>query len=150
MHRRLLPLLLVLVAVLAGCGEDDASVVYLERVDAAQRTFADRVQRIGAGVTATSSPQQDRRTLERFERALDDVVAELGAIAPPGEVRGLHGRLVGALAAYERDVASVVRAIDGDSPSRLRAAQRELQRATADVDGEIDRTTAAINDALRG
>ncbi len=134
----------------AGCGEDDASIVYLERVDAAQRTFAERVGRIGAGVTATSSPQQDRRTLRRFEGALDDVVAELRAIAPPGEVRALHGRLIGALADYERDVASVVRAIDGDSPARLRAAQRELQRATTDVDDRIDRTTAEINDVLRG
>jgi hypothetical protein len=44
----------------------------------------------------------------------------------------------------------VVRALDGDSPARLRAAQRELKQATSDVDGEINRTTAAINDALRG
>jgi hypothetical protein len=153
MARRLLRLLLVaaaLAAGLSGCGEDDGSVAYLERVDATQRAFADRVRRLSAGVTATSSARQDRRTLARFEQALDDVVADLGAIAPPDEVRALHARLVAALAAYERDVATVVRAIDGDSPARLRAAQRELQRATTDVDGEIDRTTAAINDALRG
>jgi hypothetical protein len=153
MPRRLLALLVAaaaLAAGLAGCGEDDRSIAYLERVDGAQRAFAERVQRLSAGVTPTSSAQQDRRTLARFEQALDDVIAELRAIAPPGEVRGLHARLVGALSGYEREVATVVRAIDGESPARLRAAQRELQRATSDVDDEIDRTTVAINDALRG
>jgi uncharacterized protein YceK len=153
MPGRLRPLLVVVLAVaalLSGCGEDERHTAYVERVDAAQRAFADRVEELSEGVTATSSARQDRATLARFEQALDEVVGELRAIAPPGEVRGLHARLVAALAGYERDVAGVVRALDGDSPARLRAAQRELQQATSDVDGEINRTTAAINDALRG
>jgi len=153
MRRRPLALLAALAALgagLPGCGGDEGSEAYVERVDRAQRTFAERVDALATQVTPTSSAQADRRTLRRFEAALDEVVGDLRAISPPGEVRGLHARLVGALAAYEREVADVRRALDGDSPARLRAAQRDLARATTDVDGEISRTTAAINDTLRG
>jgi len=155
MRRRPLALLAAVAALAAGlaaCGGDEGAraEAYVERVDRAQETFARRIDALATQVTPTSSAQADRRTLRRFEAALDEVVGELRAISPPGEVRGLHARLVGALAEYERQVAEVRRALDGDSPARLRAAQRELARATTDVDGEISRTTAAINDALRG
>jgi DNA-binding ferritin-like protein len=144
------PAALAAALALTGCGEGGGEGAYVERVDRAQREFAERVTQLSGDITATSTVAEDRRTLRRFEAALDEVVGDLRAIRPPGEVRPLHERLVRALAGYEREVAEAVRALDGSSPARVRDAQRELADAATDVDDEITRTTAAINDALRG
>ena len=148
---RLAPVVALAVALpLGGCGEDERAGAYVERIDRAQTTFAQRIGELSRDITATSSAREDRRTLRRFEAALDAVVADLRAIHPPGEVRPLHARLVAALAAFEREVDQAVRALAGSSPARLREAQRQLAAAATDVDDEITETTAAINDALRG
>jgi hypothetical protein len=153
----MLPLLaaLALVCAIASCGggastDNDGDNRYVERVNKAQQDFAARVDELSQGITKTSSAARDRRTLESFEQAVDEVGGDLRAIKPPGRVRELHARLVSAVDGYGDDVQKAANAMSSRSPARLRAAQRELQQATTTFGTRLNETIEAINKQLRG
>jgi hypothetical protein len=136
----------------AGCGgsADGSDTRYVDRVNKAQQDFAARVDKLSQGITATSSAANDRRTLRSFELAVDEVGGDLRAIAPPGEVRGLHNRLVTAVDGYGADVQKAARALRSRSPARLRSAQRDLAQATTAFGTTLNRTIDEINRELDG
>jgi hypothetical protein len=145
-------LLLACVLALAACGGDaeDGGTAYVERVNKAQQDFAARVDQLSQGITATSSAARDRKTLQSFEQAVDEVGGDLRAISPPGQVRGLHERLITAVDGYGTDVEKAATALSSRSPEKLRAAQRELARATTDFGTTLNRTIDEINRELEG
>jgi hypothetical protein len=150
---RSLCLLLVACALaLAACGgsADAGDTRYVDRLNKAQQDFAARVDQLSKGITATSSAARDRRTLRSFEQAVDDVGGDLRAIRPPGQVRGLHERLITAVDGYGDNVQKATAALSSKSPARLRAAQRELAQATTAFGTTLNRTIEEINRELRG
>jgi predicted small secreted protein len=152
---RLLCLLVAACALgLTACGGsgdgDDGGARYVERVNKAQQDFAARVDRLSEGITATSSAARDRRTLRSFEQAVDEVGGDLRAIRPPGQVKGLHARLITAVDGYGADVQRAADAMTSKRPERLRAAQRELAQATTAFGTTLNRTIDQINRELAG
>ena len=151
--RRTVLLLLLLAAAgapaLAGCGGSDGEADrYVEQVNAAQESFADRFAAIQQRLTTTSTPAEDRRALRDFRAATDRVVADLRAVEPPDEVRDLHGRLVGAVAGYGREIDRARRMLEGGDPQQVIRARTELSGAVGNVSRQITAAIAAINERL--
>jgi len=138
---------------LASCGggsSDDGGAAYVERVNKAQQDFATRVDELSKGISSTSSAARDRQTLRSFETAVDEVGADLREIKPPAKVRGLHDELIRAVDGYGDDVTTAAESLSSGSPTRLRAAQRDLQQATTAFGTTLNETIDRINKTLSG
>jgi hypothetical protein len=157
---RTLRLLLALAAVaavgagtpaLAGCGGSDREAErYVEQVNAAQQTFADRFAAIQGRLTTTSSPAQDRRALREFGTATDRIVRDLRAVPAPERVDDLHLRLVAAVAGYGTQIERARGLLEeGDRRQAIRA-RTELSGAVGDVSRQITTAITAINRRLQG
>ena len=143
-----------LVLALASCGgggsSDDGGAAYVERVNKAQQDFATRVDELSKGISSTSSAARDRQTLRSFETAVDEVGADLREIKPPEKVRGLHDELIRAVDGYGDDVTTAAESLSSGSPTKLRAAQRDLQQATSAFGTTLNETIDRINKTLSG
>ncbi len=93
---------------LAGCGDEansrDVKNDYVSEVNSAQRAFADTVSSVSQQITPESSSAQDRRTLNRFQAAIDDVVARLERIEVPSDVQAEHAQLVNAMRGFGAEI----------------------------------------------
>lgn len=146
----LVVLALVPGAFAAGCGDDaEQRNAYVDRVNRAQRSFADTVQELSGQITEQSTTDSDRKTLARFETAIDGVVEELRSIDPPEEVAGQHAELVETMDGYGDEVSAAVDALEGDDPGELLSAQRALLEATREVSADINRSIGEINGRLQ-
>jgi uncharacterized phage infection (PIP) family protein YhgE len=142
--------LLALGGVVAGCGSDTkAANDYVDAVNRAQNDFARTFNRLRGQVTSTSTPEQDRKTLDGFKRAVEKVVGDLRAVEPPSKVKALHGQLVAELASYGTEIDKTKRALVKGSPKAIIKAQTQLQTAVTRVNQQIQRTIDAINKKLR-
>jgi hypothetical protein len=142
--------LAVAVPVVAGCSDDvDERNAYVAAVNRAQTDFRSTFERLGAQITATSSPQEDRRTLRGFSDAVDRAVRRLRGVDPPPEVRTLHGRLISSIDAYGREIDKARTAFRSTNTARIIEAQTQLISAITAVSGRINRTIAEINRALK-
>ena len=152
-----LPMRALLAAVLAaaalaaaGCGDDvDKSNDYVDAVNRAQNSFAQTFDRLNAQITSTSSPKEDRATLERFRTAIDKVVADLRKVQPPDKVKELHGDLIGEISSYGKEIRKARRAFASEDPQRVIAAQTDLVTAVTSVSSQINGTIEQINKKLR-
>lgn len=144
------PVLAVLLAavLLAGCGGADESNAYVDDVNAAQMDFAQTVDRLSSSITPESSASEDRRTLNRFEGAIGEVVADLREIDAPEVVEPEHQQLIAAMSGFGTDIDAAVDALRGGSRSAIRRAQRTLADATARVDRRINMAISGINTKL--
>ena len=132
-----------------GGSSDDGGAAYVQRVNKAQQDFAARVDGC-----RRASPRRRRR------RATADAALVRGrgrrggrrpaGDQPPEKVRGLHDRLVRAVDGYGDDVTTAAKALDSESPATLRAAQRDLQQATAAFGTTLNETIDRINKTLNG
>jgi hypothetical protein len=151
--RRLTPVLVAVVAALgaAGCGDDSAKQrnAYADAVNRAQSDFAQSFKSLSRRITSTTTPGQGRRTLQGFEDAVDDVVADLRAIDAPTDVQPLHRRLITEVADYGREIRRAKRAFATGAPQRILDAQSKLVSATTQISSRINRTIAAINRQLQ-
>jgi hypothetical protein len=151
--RRLIPFLLAACAALiaAGCGDDTAKQrnAYADAVNAAQSDFAQSFKTLSERITSTTTPGQGRRTLQGFEDAVDDVVADLRAIPAPADVQPLHRRLITEISDYGREIRRAKRAFATGAPQRILDAQTKLVSATTRISSRINRTIAAINRQLQ-
>jgi hypothetical protein len=143
------------VAALASCGggggsSGDRGAAYVDRVNKAQQDFAARVDELSKGISSTSSAARDRQTLRSFETAVDEVGADLRQIKPPTKVRGLHDELIRAVDGYGDDVTTAAQALNSGSPTKLRAAQRDLAQATTAFGTTLNETIDRINRTLNG
>jgi len=138
-------------AVLAGCGGDDtpAKQEYARAVNVVQDRFQRSSARVQAAVdTATSTPAQQRRALDRLRTAVDRAVAQLKAIEPPDDVEALHDRLVAALTAYGPVIATRRAASGTRNPRELIAASTSFQTGSEAVNRRVQQAIDRINDAL--
>ena len=153
----LLPALAAVVVVvlgiaLAGCGSGDADVrnAYVGSASRAVGEFESSFGSLQSAVRATSTPAQDRRTLDRFGTAVDQLVAGLGEIHPPGVVRSQHGRLIAEVRSYRTLIDRARPGFASADPRKVLAARTTFSTAVERVNAQITRTIDAINRALRG
>ncbi|HEX2102158.1 MAG TPA: hypothetical protein VHF51_00785 [Solirubrobacteraceae bacterium] len=138
--------------IVAGCGGDDSAKqrnAYADAVNRAQSDFAQSFKSLSRRITSTTTPGQGRRTLQGFEDAVDDVVADLRAIDAPADVQPLHRRLITEVADYGREIRRAKRAFATGAPRRILDAQSKLVSATTQISSRINRTIAAINRQLQ-
>lgn len=139
---------------LSACGDDgssdEAKNAYVNEVNAAQTGFASTVTSVSQQITSKSSPAQDRRTLERFEAAIADVVEQLRAIDVPKDVEAEHEQLVSAMTDFGSEIRKATAALRNPDTRSIAEAQRAITTATQTVNGQIDAAIAAINSKLRG
>src|ERR687889_559278 len=137
--RRLLPVLVAVVAALgaAGCGDGSAKQrnAYADAVNRAQSDFAQSFKSLSRRITRTTTPTQGRRTLQGFEDAVDDVVSDL--------------RLITEISDYGREIRRAKRAFATGAPQRILEAQGKLVAATTRISSRINRTIASINRQLQ-
>jgi hypothetical protein len=145
-------LLVVTVAVGAtACGDKAAKEAnaYVASVNSAQSAFAARLDRLSRNFTATSTPEQDQRTLGSFKAAVDQAVMRLRAIDPPDRVSALHRRLVATIAAYGDDISRAQRGFGSSDASTRLKAQTELRTAITETGDRVNSTIEQINQKLR-
>ncbi|HWI08457.1 MAG TPA: hypothetical protein VNT54_13195 [Solirubrobacteraceae bacterium] len=137
---------------LAACGDDgsrEEKNAYVREVNAAQEAFAARVTSVSQEITPQSSPARDRRTLERFETAIESVVDQLRAIDVPQDVEAEHEQLVEAMTDFGTEINKATTALRNPDTRSIAEAQRAVTAATQTVNGRIDAAIAAINSKLR-
>lgn len=153
---RILSLLAVLVGAVAlsACGDEansrEAKNAYVREVNAAQTGFASNVSSVSQQITPKSSGTQDRRTLERFETAIADVVKQLQAINVPTDVETEHEQLISAMTGFGDEIKKATDALKNPDTRSIAEAQRAITTATQTVNGQIDAAIAAINSKLNG
>jgi len=146
-------MLLIALAALAlgACGGDDerkATNEYVRQVNNAQNEFAQTVTTVSERITQKSSSSQDRKTLQEFQTAIDDVVADLRAIEEPDAVTSEHAQLVKAMSGFGAEIRKATRALRNPDTDTIADAQRTIQGATQTVNVRIDQAIAAINSKL--
>lgn len=138
---------------LSACGDEadsrEAKNGYVGEVNAAQTAFASQVTTVSQQITDKSSPTQDRRTLERFEKAIADVVTQLREIKVPEGVRAEHKQLVAAMTDFGKEIKKATLALRDPDRRSIAEAQRAITTATQTVNGQIDAAIAAINSKLK-
>jgi hypothetical protein len=138
--------LLIVAAALAACGGDnDRTNRYIRELTAAQTTYQTSAKRIEAGATATSTPLEDRRTLDRFAAAIADTVAALRRIDVPPEVVAEHRRFVGVFVTWHADIARFVAAIRNPTRRGIERAQRRIAVANAAFNTRLRQAATAID-----
>jgi outer membrane murein-binding lipoprotein Lpp len=134
-----------------GCGGDTKEKnSYVNAVNRAQTEFQTRFDRLEADMTATSTPKQERVTLERLGKAVDAVVAKLRAIQPPAKVRALHAQLIARVSEYRKVINRAKAAYASSDPQKLIAAKTRFDTALNQVGRNISATIDTINTQLRG
>ena len=153
LRRRLLPIAIagLLGAMAAGCGNGEVREAndYVAAVNTAQSRFAATSERLLGEIRPEDGAARNRAVLRRFSTAVDGLVAELRGIDPPGRVRALHDRMVGAMVRFGKDVRAAGAAITSGRPTRILRGEERLASATSGVARRINATIAEINAALR-
>ena len=138
--------LLVAAVALAACGDDnDRANQYIRELTAAQTTYKTNAERIEAGATSTSTPREDRRTLDRFAAAITETVAALRRIDVPPQVAEEHRRFVGVFVTWHADIARFIAAIKNPTRRGVERAQRRIAVANQAFNSSIDKAATDIN-----
>jgi hypothetical protein len=145
-----LSLLLAAVALGACGGADERKEknAYVQQVNSAQTEFASTVTTVSQRITSKSSSSEDRKTLQQFETAIEDVVAKLRNIKVPADVMSEHKQLVGAMTGFGADIKKATDALKNPNTRTIAEAQRAITTATQTVNTRIDAAIAAINSKL--
>jgi len=131
-----------------GADEREAKNDYVRAVNAAQNEFAQTVTTVSERITDKSSSSADRKTLQQFQTAIDDVVTDLRDITVPGAVKSEHAQLVKAMSGFGAQIKSATLALRNPDTRSIAEAQRTIQSATQTVNVRIDAAIAAINSKL--
>ncbi|MDQ3723910.1 MAG: hypothetical protein M3376_12810 [Actinomycetota bacterium] len=133
-----------------GGGDDErkAKNDYVRQVNNAQNEFAQTVTTVSERITNKSTSSQDRKTLQQFQAAIDDVVTNLRAIDVPGAVKSEHEQLVKAMGGFGAQIGKATLALRNPDTATIAEAQRTIQSATQTVNLRIDAAIAAINSKL--
>ena len=138
-------------AALIACGGSDdreAKNAYVRQVNAAQAEFAQTVTTVSEGITEKSSSRQDRKTLEQFQTAIDDVVTDLRDIEVPGVVEDEHAQLVKAMTGFGSDIRGAINALSNPTQANIEQARKTITAAAQTVNVRIQAAIAAINSKL--
>lgn len=141
--------LLVVAATLAACGGATAAKnAYIRELTAAQTRYQATAKRIEAAATPTSTPRQDRRTLDRFGAAIADTIAALRRIDPPQKVVAEHNRFVDAFVTWHADIERFTAAIKHPTRRGVARAQRQIAAANAMFNRSLRRAGRSIDAKL--
>ncbi len=124
---------------LSACGGNDdreAKNAYVKQVNIAQNEFAANVSTVSQRITDKSSSAQDRKTLEQFQTAIDDVVTDLRDIDVPGDVKSEHKQLVAAMSGFGTQIKQATLALRNPDTRAIAEAQQ------VDPDRHADRQRA--------
>jgi hypothetical protein len=136
--------------VAAGCGSQHKDEnAYVDAVNKAQTDFSTTFEKLSSRITSTSTPGQDRRTLQGFQDAIDSVVRHLKAVKAPQRVQPLHEQLVSEISSYGDQITKAKKAFASRSASKIVKAQTDLVSAVTRVSAEINKTIDQINQKLR-
>jgi hypothetical protein len=137
---------------LGACGGDDgrdAKNAYVRQVNAAQTGFANTVSAVSQEITPKSSASQDRRTLQRFQSAIEDVVKQLRGIEVPTDVEAEHKQLISAMTGFGSEIRKATAVLRNPTTRRVDEARLTTATAPHTDNGQIDAAIAAINSKLR-
>jgi hypothetical protein len=142
---------LALSLVATGCGGSGTKQKndYVDAVNKAQTDFSTTFDKLSSKITATSTPAQDRQTLQGFQDAIGSVVRNLRAVKAPGSVKPLHQRLITEISGYGAEIARAKRAFASRSAAKIVKAQTDLVSAVTAVSAQINKTIDQINARLR-
>jgi len=141
--------LLVAALVLAACGDDNADKNrYIRDLAAAQTTYKANAERIEAGATQTSTPAEDRRTLDRFATAINDTIVALRRLDVPPEAAAEHRRFVGVFMTWRDDIERFVAAIKNPTQAGVARAQRRIAAANLTFNAALRKAGTDIDAAL--
>jgi hypothetical protein len=136
--------------VACGGGSDrEEQNTYVGQVNAAQARFAETVSTVARRITTKSSSSQDRKTLEQFQSAVDDVVADLRDINVPPAVDAEHAQLVKAMSGFGSDIRGAVSALRNPTEQNIEQARLTITTAAQTVNARIQAAIAAINAKLK-
>jgi hypothetical protein len=136
---------------LVACGggdEREAKNTYVRQVNAAQAEFAQTVTTVSQRITDKSSTSQDRKTLEQFQTAVDDVVTDLRDIDVPSAVDAEHAQLVKAMTGFGADIRGAIGALRNPTQANVEEARKTITTAAQTVNVRIQAAIAAINSKL--
>jgi ABC-type glycerol-3-phosphate transport system substrate-binding protein len=153
--RRVAVILTAILAVtaLAACGGGTSSKdknAYAKKVNAAQTKFAQTVTTVSQAGGSKNSVSQQRKTLQRFAKAIDGVVTDLRGIDAPTEVTKEHARLTAVMTGFGKAIAEANAAMRNPTPSGIELAKKRVGTATQSVNARVNAAIAAINAKLRG
>lgn len=152
MRARAVVLLALLLAspVAIGCGAGKDRDGYVTALNHAQTGLAQRFGALQARITATSSAEQDAKTLRAYEAAVRGAVAGLRAVDPPAGFAALHQRFIAQVAGYGTALRTARGELRSDDPQAILAAQGRLRAAVARTGTRLNATIRAINQKLKG
>jgi uncharacterized lipoprotein YmbA len=141
--------LVLAAAALAACGGDNAEKNrYIRDLEAAQITYKTSAERIEADATQTSTPAQDRRTLDRFADAIAATIAALRRIDVPAEVTTEHRAFVAVFVTWQRDITRFIAAIKRPTAAGVRRARRRIAAANLTFNASLRQAGTEIDAAL--
>ena len=133
----------------AGCGGSvEKNNTYVDQVNLAQTQFASSFTRLSREITASSTPEHDRKTLRAIQGSIAKTVTDLRAIHPPDKVKSLHGDLVDAIAGYGDAIGTAEENLTGTVAEATRA-QAQLATDTGRASTQVTAAISAINQKLR-
>jgi hypothetical protein len=142
--------LLVAAGALAACGGDTTDDNrYIRELIAAQTRYQTTAKRIGASATETSTPGQDRRTLDRFATAIADTIASLRMIDVPARVSVEHRRFVDVFVTWHDDLTRFMAAIRNPTRRGVKRAERRIAVANEAFNQRLRRAGTDIDAKLR-
>lgn len=150
MVRRLPVVALALGLLLAGCGGREEKNAYVDELNKAQTGFAADVKALGRPVTATSTPEQDRRALTSYRRVVERTVARLETIEVPGDVTDLHRRLIGEFQRYDVELRRLRERVQTTDVQVATRAQVDFYASADSITKQITTTIEQLNSELRG
>jgi hypothetical protein len=139
----------VVLAACGGGGDAKERQGYVEALNAAQTSLAQRFTALQKQVTPTSTAAEDARTLSAYETAVRETVADLRAVHPPPGFEDLHRRFIAQVGDYGTALRSARAAIGRGRPQDILAAQGRLKADVQRTGERLNATVQAINAKLK-
>ena len=152
--RIVLPLLamLVLATGFVACGGDDGSSTddkneYIDKVNAAQKEFADGVQKLN--LSNPSSPEDFSNSLDQLDPLLSGIVSDLEGIDPPEDVKAEHDKLVSSMKEYQTVLKDNKEGLTSGDQAQTQESAQAIATASSSFQSEFGSTVTQINTKLR-
>lgn len=162
MTRRMLYLIagmIMAVALLAGCGDDDESDTsaetteesaalsedeYRTEVEGVLTPLGEELQTIGSDTSTQTTPEGVADGLADAEAALETGITDLEAIQPPENLQEPHDRMIAALRQFQEATAT---AREGAESGDIQAIATDYVQAATDFQAELTEVVQDFQDA---
>jgi hypothetical protein len=143
--------MVVLALGLGACSETDGSTknAYVRQLNAGQARLTRAASEASGAITDASSVRQDRRTLVRYGAVLGGLVRTLRGVEVPEHARPEHARLIAALAAFRKEISSIVIQLRSSTTRAIDDADHRLADATKTFNASRGEALRAIDKKLQ-